>query len=86
MATVLQALRTLRQEDQEILTLAAWEGLEYSDIAIALDLPIGTVRSRLSRARARLLEAEKQENRELLSTRAHQHNEHQTMFGLTEEP
>jgi RNA polymerase sigma factor (sigma-70 family) len=85
MATVLKALRTLRQEDQEILTLAAWENMEYGEIAVALDLPIGTVRSRLSRARARLLEAEKQETRELLSLRAHVQNEHENVFGLTEE-
>lgn len=38
----------------EVLLLWAWEELSYDEIARALDIPVGTVRSRLSRARKRL--------------------------------
>ncbi|HWK29107.1 MAG TPA: RNA polymerase sigma factor [Solirubrobacter sp.] len=48
------ALATLRRDELDVLLLHAWAELTYEEIAAALDLPIGTVRSRLSRARARL--------------------------------
>jgi RNA polymerase sigma-70 factor (ECF subfamily) len=50
------AMADLNRDQRELLALYAWEKLSYQDIADALDLPIGTVRSRLSRARARLRE------------------------------
>jgi RNA polymerase sigma factor (sigma-70 family) len=50
------ALRGLRRTDQEVLVLCLWQGLDYEATALALDLPVGTVRSRLSRARVRLRE------------------------------
>lgn len=53
-ATVRAALSRLREQDREILTLTLWEELEPREIALVLDLPVGTVRTRLSRARARL--------------------------------
>ena len=56
MRSVLRALNNLPRADQDVLALCVWEGLSYDDAALALDIPIGTVRSRLSRARARLRE------------------------------
>ena len=46
----------LPEEEREVLQLFAWEGLSYDDIAVALDVPVGTVRSRLNRARRKVRE------------------------------
>jgi RNA polymerase sigma-70 factor (ECF subfamily) len=54
LAAVLAAFRQLRPAEQEVLTLCVWGGLDYACAAVALGVPVGTVRSRLSRARARL--------------------------------
>src|SRR2546422_7709 len=42
--------------EREALLLFAWEDLSYQSVAEALELPIGTVRSRLNRARTQLRE------------------------------
>jgi RNA polymerase sigma factor (sigma-70 family) len=54
MQRVLSALRTLKRADQDVVAMCDWEGLSYNEAAAALGVPLGTVRSRLSRARARL--------------------------------
>jgi RNA polymerase sigma-70 factor (ECF subfamily) len=51
---VRQAMATLPADQREVLALVAIEGLSYSEAADAIGAPIGTVMSRLSRARARL--------------------------------
>jgi len=51
---VMTALRTLPAADQQIIWLARVDGLSQDEIAARLDLPLGTVYSRLSRATARL--------------------------------
>lgn len=48
------ALLCLSEGDRHVVLLFAWAQLTYEEIAQALELPIGTVRSRLSRARATL--------------------------------
>ena len=48
------ALAELRPEEREILLLHAWADLTDSEIATALGIPLGTVKSRLSRTRDRL--------------------------------
>lgn len=53
MRAVVAALDTLGRADREVLG-CAWAGLSYEETAVALGVPVGTVRSRLSRARARL--------------------------------
>jgi RNA polymerase sigma factor (sigma-70 family) len=56
-AEVATALAALNATEREVLLLFAWADLSYEDIARALDVPIGTVRSRLGRARAHAAEA-----------------------------
>jgi RNA polymerase sigma-70 factor (ECF subfamily) len=48
------ALTALGQPEREVLALCVWSGLDYAEAARALDVPVGTVRSRLSRARKKL--------------------------------
>jgi RNA polymerase sigma factor (sigma-70 family) len=56
MQAALRTVATLPRRERDVLALCVWAGLSYEDAAVALGLPIGTVRSRLSRARARLRE------------------------------
>jgi RNA polymerase sigma factor (sigma-70 family) len=56
MSRVLAFVAQLPEREQDVLTLCAWCELSYEDAALALGIPVGTVRSRLSRARARLRE------------------------------
>jgi RNA polymerase sigma-70 factor (ECF subfamily) len=49
-----QALDGIPEGDRDALLLMAWHDLSYAEVAEALDVPIGTVRSRISRARLRL--------------------------------
>ncbi|HZE20126.1 MAG TPA: RNA polymerase sigma factor [Candidatus Angelobacter sp.] len=51
-----QALGSLSEEHRGVLALRVDADLSYSDIAEVLDLPVGTVMSRLARAREALLE------------------------------
>jgi RNA polymerase sigma factor (sigma-70 family) len=50
------ALAALRRDDREVLLLFAWADLSYEEIANALAIPVGTVRSRMNRARRRVRE------------------------------
>jgi len=53
---IAEALMCLSQGDRDALLLFAWADLRYEEIAVALRIPVGTVRSRLHRARSRLRE------------------------------
>jgi RNA polymerase sigma-70 factor (ECF subfamily) len=50
------ALLTLSDSDRELLLLIAWDELSYEEAAAVLNLPLGTVRSKLHRAKGRLRE------------------------------
>jgi RNA polymerase sigma factor (sigma-70 family) len=49
-------LADLSTRERDVLLLVAWAELEYAEVAEALGVPIGTVRSRLNRARSRVRE------------------------------
>lgn len=55
-ARLLDALARLPAGDRDVVVLVAWEELTYEEVAAALDIPLGTVRSRLNRARQTLRE------------------------------
>jgi RNA polymerase sigma factor (sigma-70 family) len=55
-AAVVRGLLLLDPRDRDVVALVAWEGFSYEEVAVALDVPVGTVRSRLHRARRILRE------------------------------
>ena len=58
------AIASLPEMQRQVLLMREFEGLDYAEIAERLDLPIGTVRSRINRARSMLAET-------LLGTSSH---------------
>ena len=56
MAEVQAVVEQLPDHERDVLALCAWAGLDYDEAAIALAVPVGTIRSRLSRARTHLQE------------------------------
>lgn len=52
--TTLQAFEQLNAEQRALLYWVTIEGLSYKEVALILDVPMGTVMSRLSRARQAL--------------------------------
>jgi RNA polymerase sigma-70 factor (ECF subfamily) len=61
-------IRTLPMEQRTVLVLSDIQGLSYQEVAEAMDLSLGTVKSRLSRGRAKLRDY-LQQQRELLPSR-----------------
>ncbi|MGW2183695.1 RNA polymerase sigma factor [Streptomyces sp. NPDC001732] len=53
-AVLQAAMSRLRRAEREVVALCIWSGLDYAAAAQALGIPLGTVRSRLSRARKKL--------------------------------
>jgi RNA polymerase sigma factor (sigma-70 family) len=56
MRAILVRVGELPGAQQDVVALCVWSGLSYEEAALALGIPVGTVRSRLSRARAALME------------------------------
>lgn len=83
LALVRTALRTLRRAEREVLALCVWSGLDYAAAAEALGVPVGTVRSRLSRARTKL--AKHLKTAELPSGRGQMRGDRATAVGPTRE-
>jgi RNA polymerase sigma-70 factor (ECF subfamily) len=57
LSEVIAQVARLPAEQREVLVLAVVEELHYEEIARVLDIPVGTVMSRLSRARKKLRDA-----------------------------
>lgn len=70
MRRVLAVLEQLPESDKDVLSLCLWSELSYEDAAWALGVPVGTVRSRLSRARARIVELTRSSGHELEAVRS----------------
>jgi RNA polymerase sigma-70 factor (ECF subfamily) len=56
-AALAEALANLSAGDRQVLLLIAWSDLNYQEVAEALSIPVGTVRSRLNRARRKVRHA-----------------------------
>lgn len=56
MRQVLERIADLSEAERDVLALCVWEELSYEDAAHALEIPVGTVRSRLFRARQHVRE------------------------------
>jgi RNA polymerase sigma-70 factor (ECF subfamily) len=67
MREFLQAVNRLSPEHRQILLLVSVEELSYREIADELDIPMGTVMSRLARARERLRELMQDDSAEIIS-------------------
>ncbi|MFG3365777.1 RNA polymerase sigma factor [Streptomyces sp. NPDC090032] len=61
LARIHGSLAKLRRAERDVIALCVWAGLDYAQAADALGVPVGTVRSRLSRARAKLQQLSQQE-------------------------
>jgi len=62
---VAAAVTALPEPERDALLLHVWEGLSYDEVATALAVPIGTVRSRINRARRHLRELTQPSGEEL---------------------
>jgi RNA polymerase sigma factor (sigma-70 family) len=65
MREILVSYAKLPRHEQEVVALCRWSALSYEEAAVALEVPIGTVRSRLARARRRLGELDSASGHEL---------------------
>jgi RNA polymerase sigma factor (sigma-70 family) len=54
---LIAALNSLGRSERDVLALCDWSGLSLADAADALGIPVGTVKSRLARARRQLRSA-----------------------------
>jgi len=86
-AALLRVLERLPRTDRDVLALCVWAGLDYAAAAHALGVPVGTVRSRLSRARrrlGRLIEKDLGTGRELRSPERQQTSDRTDAVGPAE--
>jgi RNA polymerase sigma factor (sigma-70 family) len=56
---------TLKDIDQKIVTMHYFDGLSYEEVAKEMDMPLGTIKAKIHKARVRLMEAFPKEMRKL---------------------
>lgn len=66
---VLQEIDRLPARERDVLTLSIWAELDHNQVAAALGIRVGTVKSRLSRARARLRQSDDPQRAEASTAR-----------------
>jgi RNA polymerase sigma-70 factor (ECF subfamily) len=57
LTSALKAISKLSSEERDVVNLVLWSGVSYDDAARVLGVPVGTVRSRVSRARSKLVDS-----------------------------
>ena len=57
LTVALEAIAGLSRDQRDVVNLVLWSGVSYEDAARVLDVPVGTVRSRVARARQKLGES-----------------------------
>jgi RNA polymerase sigma factor (sigma-70 family) len=72
MARVHSYVSELSRRQQEVLALCDWSGLSYDDVAVALSIPVGTVKSTLFRAHKRLRELGERSGHERITGAVHE--------------
>lgn len=75
MRQLLGRVAQLPRHEQDVLALCGWSELTYEEAAAALGVPVGTVRSRLSRARNRLRELDQLSGHEASAERSARHDD-----------
>lgn len=70
---VRQAVAELSIEQRQIISLVDLGGLSYCDVSQTLDIPVGTVMSRLHRARKNLLKKLEENQHQITTTEKHRH-------------
>jgi len=81
--TVVGAINQLPEAERDALLLHVWERLPYSEVAAALGIPVGTVRSRINRARTKLRELTVAPDEQLVHADVFTTNKERLMTAIT---
>jgi RNA polymerase sigma factor (sigma-70 family) len=81
--TVVGAISRLPEGERDALLLHVWERLPYDDVATALNIPVGTVRSRINRARKKLRELSLLNDEQLVHADVFTVNKERLMTAIT---
>jgi len=83
---IISAIQRLPVTDRDALLLHVWEHLTYDEVAAALGIPVGTVRSRINRARTKLRELTAVAGEQLVHADVFTANKERLMTSITGNP